>query len=198
MAVTDNVVDGAGNTGILVRRDAEGEDGSLVSGNRVQNVRADSGGSGQNGNGINLDKANGVIVSQNRVDELRLLRHPLLLVGRHLRHRQRLHASWRDGALRGVRVRGRGGRQQPDRRRGQRHRLRQFQGLRRAARHLLRQCGAPHQRRPALRRRQPADRRRHRRGSRRGDHRQRGGGRRNGASASAGAPTAATSTPPAT
>lgn len=68
MAVTGNVVDGVGNTGILVRRDAESEDGTLVTGNRVTNVRADAGGTGQNGNGINLDKANGVVVANNRVD----------------------------------------------------------------------------------------------------------------------------------
>ena len=68
MAVTDNVVADCGDTGILVRRDAEGEDNTLVSGNRVSNIRADSGGTGQNGNGINLDKANGVIVADNRVD----------------------------------------------------------------------------------------------------------------------------------
>ena len=50
---------------ILVSRDAESEDGSIVTGNRVSKVRADSGGTGQNGNGINLDKANGVIVADN-------------------------------------------------------------------------------------------------------------------------------------
>ena len=38
-------------------------------GNRVSSIRADSGGTGQNGNGINLDKANGVIVADNRVDD---------------------------------------------------------------------------------------------------------------------------------
>ena len=68
MAIADNVVADCGDTGILIRRDAEGEDGTLVSGNRVQNIRADSGGTGQNGNGINLDKANGVIVADNRVE----------------------------------------------------------------------------------------------------------------------------------
>ena len=68
MSVADNVVADCGDTGILVRRDEEGEDGTIVSGNRVSNIHADSGGTGQNGNGINLDKANGVIVADNRVD----------------------------------------------------------------------------------------------------------------------------------
>ena len=69
MEIFQNRVSDCGDTGILVQRDEEGADNSIVSGNRVQNIRADSGGSGQNGNGINLDKANGVIVSGNRVDQ---------------------------------------------------------------------------------------------------------------------------------
>jgi len=69
MRVTGNVVEDCGDTGILVARDAEGEDGTLVTENRVSRIRADSGGTGQNGNGINLDKANGVIVAGNRVDD---------------------------------------------------------------------------------------------------------------------------------
>jgi uncharacterized secreted repeat protein (TIGR03808 family) len=68
MEITGNRVSDCGDTGILVARDEEGADNSIVSGNRVSGIRADSGGTGQNGNGINLDKANGVIVSGNRVD----------------------------------------------------------------------------------------------------------------------------------
>ncbi len=69
MRASGNSVADCGDTGILVSRDAEGEDGTIVTQNRVSHVRADSGGTGQNGNGINLDKANGVIVSDNRVDD---------------------------------------------------------------------------------------------------------------------------------
>ena len=68
MTVTGNAVSNCGDTGILVARDEEGEDGTIVRGNRVSQIRADSGGTGQNGNGINLDKANGVVVADNRVD----------------------------------------------------------------------------------------------------------------------------------
>ncbi len=68
MEVAGNRVADCGDTGILIERDQEGDDNSIVSGNRVENIRAESGGSGQNGNGINLDKANGVIVAGNRVD----------------------------------------------------------------------------------------------------------------------------------
>jgi len=69
MSVEGNVVANCGDTGILVARDEESEDGSIVRGNRVGHIRADSGGTGQNGNGINLDKANGVIIADNRVDD---------------------------------------------------------------------------------------------------------------------------------
>ena len=68
MAVTGNAVGDCGDTGILVERDAKGADDTIVSGNRVRDIRADSGGSGQNGNGINLDKAANVIVTGNRVE----------------------------------------------------------------------------------------------------------------------------------
>jgi uncharacterized secreted repeat protein (TIGR03808 family) len=69
MRVTGNVVAGCGDTGILIARERESEDGTIVSENRVSRIRAESGGTGQNGNGINLDKANGVIVVNNRINE---------------------------------------------------------------------------------------------------------------------------------
>lgn len=68
MAVTDNVVADCGDTGIMVHRYEEGPDDTIVRGNRVSGIKALSGGSGQHGNGINLVKANGVIVADNRVD----------------------------------------------------------------------------------------------------------------------------------
>jgi len=69
MAVSDNVVVDCGDTGILVARYEEGADDTLVRGNRVASIRAESGGAGQNGNGINLDKANGVIIADNRIED---------------------------------------------------------------------------------------------------------------------------------
>jgi uncharacterized secreted repeat protein (TIGR03808 family) len=68
MAVLDNVVSDCGNTGILVSRDDEGGDDTIVRGNRVSSIRARPGGTGQYGNGINISKANGVIVAGNRID----------------------------------------------------------------------------------------------------------------------------------
>ncbi len=69
LEVSGNSVTNCGDTGILVARDAESEDGTIVRGNRVSRIRAESGGTGQNGNGINLDKANGVVIADNRVDD---------------------------------------------------------------------------------------------------------------------------------
>ena len=69
MTVSGNTVSNCGDTGILVARDEESEDGTIVRGNRVSEIRANSGGTGQNGNGINLDKANGVVIADNRVDQ---------------------------------------------------------------------------------------------------------------------------------
>ena len=68
MAVLDNVVSECGDTGILVIRDEEGADDTIVRGNRVSGIRADSGGTGQFGNAINVAQANGVIVADNRID----------------------------------------------------------------------------------------------------------------------------------
>jgi uncharacterized secreted repeat protein (TIGR03808 family) len=69
MLVADNVVSDCGDTGILVIRDEESADDTIVRGNRVSRIRAQSGGTGQYGNGINLAKANGVIVTGNRIDD---------------------------------------------------------------------------------------------------------------------------------
>ncbi len=58
-----------GNNGILVWTSAPGEDGSIVVNNRVERVGAKEGGSGENGNGINVYRAGSVLVSGNRVSD---------------------------------------------------------------------------------------------------------------------------------
>lgn len=63
--ITANHIGDCGNGGILIFRDAQGPDGTIVSGNRVENIRADGGGTGQNGNGINVFRAGNVLVSNN-------------------------------------------------------------------------------------------------------------------------------------
>jgi uncharacterized secreted repeat protein (TIGR03808 family) len=67
LTISDNAVDDCGNAGILVYRWSEGEDGTIVTGNRVTRIAANAGGTGQNGNGINVFRAHGVIVANNRI-----------------------------------------------------------------------------------------------------------------------------------
>jgi parallel beta-helix repeat protein len=68
MAVTGNAVERCGDRGILVYRWEEGRDDTILTGNRVSDIGAQSGGTGQYGNGIQLSKADGVIVADNRID----------------------------------------------------------------------------------------------------------------------------------
>ncbi|WP_209001277.1 TIGR03808 family TAT-translocated repetitive protein [Stappia sp. BW2] len=67
LAITGNSVTDCANGGIWVHRWREGEDGTIVSGNRVERIGARYGGTGQFGNGINVFRAHGVMVSNNRV-----------------------------------------------------------------------------------------------------------------------------------
>ena len=67
LSITDNTVTDCGNGGILVWRWSAGEDGTMVSGNRVERIAAKAGGAGENGNGINVFRAHGVIVANNRI-----------------------------------------------------------------------------------------------------------------------------------
>ncbi|MER8905462.1 TIGR03808 family TAT-translocated repetitive protein [Mesorhizobium sp. M0772] len=69
LAISDNTVSDCGNGGILVHRWRQAEDGTIVSGNRVQRIGARSGGTGQNGNGINAFRAGNVSVTGNIVSD---------------------------------------------------------------------------------------------------------------------------------
>lgn len=69
LAITGNTLAEIGNNGIQVWSSATGEDGTIVSGNRITQVAAKKGGSGQNGNGINVYRAGNVLVSGNRVSD---------------------------------------------------------------------------------------------------------------------------------
>jgi uncharacterized secreted repeat protein (TIGR03808 family) len=62
----NSIVDCA-NNGIQVWRSGAGEDGSVVANNRIARIRADSGGTGENGNGINVFRAGGVLVTGNTI-----------------------------------------------------------------------------------------------------------------------------------
>ena len=67
LEIAGNRIRDIGNNGIQVWRSAPGEDGTLVTRNRIERVAAADGGSGQNGNGINVFRAGNVIVAQNRI-----------------------------------------------------------------------------------------------------------------------------------
>lgn len=69
LTIAQNSVSGCGNGGILVWRDASGADGTIVTGNRVSGISARDGGSGQNGNGINVFRADGVMIADNVVSD---------------------------------------------------------------------------------------------------------------------------------
>ena len=57
------------NNGIQVWQSAPREDGAIVTGCRISDIRARAGGTGQNGNGINIFRAGGVLVHANRITD---------------------------------------------------------------------------------------------------------------------------------
>ncbi len=67
LRIAGNTVQRAGNGGILVWRGKPGDDGTLVLDNRIEDVANKAGGSGQYGNGINIFRADNVIVRSNRI-----------------------------------------------------------------------------------------------------------------------------------
>lgn len=69
LEISGNHVHDIGNNGIQVWATDSREDGTIVTNNRVERIAARDGGSGQNGNGINIYKAGHVLVSNNRVTD---------------------------------------------------------------------------------------------------------------------------------
>jgi uncharacterized secreted repeat protein (TIGR03808 family) len=67
LRISGNTVRGAGNGGILVWRNTPGDDGTLVTDNRIDSIANKLGGSGQWGNAVNVFRANNVIVRGNRI-----------------------------------------------------------------------------------------------------------------------------------
>jgi len=68
-SIRDNEVADCGNGGILVHRWAKGFDGTMISGNRISQIRANAGGTGEYGNGINVYRADGVQIANNYVTD---------------------------------------------------------------------------------------------------------------------------------
>lgn len=67
LVVSQNTIQGTSDNGIEILRTAIGDDGSLVIDNRISDIKAGPGGSGQYGNAINAFRASNVIVSGNRI-----------------------------------------------------------------------------------------------------------------------------------
>ncbi len=69
LTIERNDISDCGNGGILVHRWTKGPDNSIVRANRISRILAKKGGTGENGNGINIFRADGVTVSDNHVAE---------------------------------------------------------------------------------------------------------------------------------
>jgi uncharacterized secreted repeat protein (TIGR03808 family) len=67
LIVSRNTIQGTNDNGIEILRTAIGDDGTLVIDNRIEDIRAGPGGSGQYGNAINAFRAGNVIVRGNRI-----------------------------------------------------------------------------------------------------------------------------------
>ena len=67
LEIRGNTVSACGNNGILIWRSEPGEDGTIVSGNRISRIRHAAGGTGEYGNGINVFRAGSVQVHGNRI-----------------------------------------------------------------------------------------------------------------------------------
>jgi uncharacterized secreted repeat protein (TIGR03808 family) len=67
LSVSRNSILGTNDNGIEILRTAIGDDGTLVTDNRIEDIKAGPGGSGQYGNAINAFRAGNVIVRGNRI-----------------------------------------------------------------------------------------------------------------------------------
>jgi uncharacterized secreted repeat protein (TIGR03808 family) len=67
LSVSRNTITGTNDNGIEILRNAIGDDGTLVIDNRIEDIKAGPGGSGQYGNAINAFRAGNVIVRGNRI-----------------------------------------------------------------------------------------------------------------------------------
>ncbi|MGJ5177321.1 TIGR03808 family TAT-translocated repetitive protein [Bradyrhizobium oligotrophicum] len=67
LIVSRNTIQGTRDNGIEILRTASGDDGTMVTDNRIEDIKAGPGGSGQYGNAINAFRAGNVIISGNRI-----------------------------------------------------------------------------------------------------------------------------------
>ncbi|HYD16261.1 MAG TPA: TIGR03808 family TAT-translocated repetitive protein [Hyphomicrobium sp.] len=69
LEISHNTITDCSNNGIQIWRTTVGDDGTIVTANRIERIASKGGGSGQNGNGINVFRAGGVLVSGNRISD---------------------------------------------------------------------------------------------------------------------------------
>ncbi len=67
LTIGGNTIRGAANNGIQVWRSEAGDDGTLVIDNRIEDTDSKAGGTGQNGNAINVFRAGNVTVRGNQI-----------------------------------------------------------------------------------------------------------------------------------
>ncbi len=72
LRIAGNHVRDMADNGILVWQSSKGEDGTIITGNRIERIGNRSGGDGQWGNGINVFRAGNVIVANNRISDCTL------------------------------------------------------------------------------------------------------------------------------
>ena len=69
LLITGNRISACGNAGIRIWRSAPGPDQSIITNNAIANIDWRGGGNGQNGNGINIFRADGVIIAGNQLSD---------------------------------------------------------------------------------------------------------------------------------
>ena len=134
LIVSRNTIIDTNDNGIEILRTAIGDDGTLVLDNRIEDIKAGPGGSGQYGNAINAFRAGNVIVRGNRIRNCDYSAVRGNSASNIQIIRQQRQQCPRGRALFGVRVRRRGDRQQHRRWRGRRRLRLQFQRGRTASR----------------------------------------------------------------
>ena len=67
--ISHNHIHNCGNNGIQIWRSSPAEDGTIVTHNHINGIRAQAGGSGQYGNGINIFRADSVQITGNRITD---------------------------------------------------------------------------------------------------------------------------------
>ncbi len=69
LEVSHNTLHDIANNAVQIWRSAQGEDGTIITNNRISKIASADGGSGQNGNGINVFRAGNVMIADNRISD---------------------------------------------------------------------------------------------------------------------------------